>query len=98
MPEYDIEKLRPKPKPWYKRWWAVIKSWFYEEYELTVWYVYETSEDPRGMKTVKRKERIYYLRDIVKHKPTHIIGEDMNGKRFEIKTVEPFDYQIRKIA
>lgn len=84
-------------QPWYKKFWDWIKSLFVEEYELTVWYVYEMNEDPRGMKTVRRKSRTYILSDITKRTNKHIVGKESNGERFEIKTVEPFDYQIRKI-
>jgi hypothetical protein len=92
MPEYEIPKTR-----WYTRLHNWLLNLFRDEYELRVWYVFEIIEDPRGLKTVKRKEKVYYLSDITKKTSTHIIGQEKNGKRFEIKTVDPFDYQIRKI-
>lgn len=94
MPEYDI----PPRRPWYKRLWNWFLSLFIEEFEITVWYVYETIEDPRGMKTVKRKAKTYYkIKEIRKHSNTHIIARDQYNKKFEIKTHLPFDYEIRKI-
>jgi len=81
---------------WYKRFWNWIVSLFLEEYELTVWYVYEEYDDSLGMKVTRRSERTYLLKDIRKKTPTHIRGKDINGYDFEIKTVAPFDYQITK--
>jgi hypothetical protein len=68
-----------------KHWWLTLIR---EEYELTVWFVNAT-----GGKTAK----VFNLKDVKKKTQNHITGTDMNGKFFEIKTVEPFDYQLRKI-
>ena len=83
--------------PWYKRFWNWIVSLFVEEYELIVWYVHEEYDESLGMKVTKRSERKYLLKDISKKSNKHIRGKDINGHRFEIKTVKPFDYQIRKL-
>jgi hypothetical protein len=37
------------------------------------------------------------LKDVTKKTSTHIVGKDIFNKPFEIKTVEPFDYQLRKL-
>jgi hypothetical protein len=84
-------------KNWFQRFVDWIISLFTEEYELTIWYVYEITENIAGQKVVKRRERTYLLREITRKTNTHIVGKEKNGDRFEIKTVDAFDYQIRKL-
>jgi len=69
----------------------------YEEYELTVWYLKDSVRDKDGNITTTRTSKRYLLKKISKKTPKHIKGKDMEGRAFEIRTVEPFDYQIRKI-
>lgn len=68
-----------------------LKTLFLEEYELTVWYKSGTEFDPKTTK------RVYRLKSISKKTQTHFKGTMMNGHSLEIKTTEPFDYQIEKI-
>ena len=90
--EVVIKKL-----PWYKRLWQWWLSLFKEEYELIVWFHAETIEHQDGLKTIKRTQKTFMLKDVSKKTSTHIVGKDIFNKPFEIKTVEPFDYQIRKL-
>ena len=79
---------------------AIVKFIFkiiYEEYELTVWYLKDSVRDKDGNITTTRSSKRYLLKKISKKTPKHIKGKDMEGRMFEIRTVEPFDYQIRKI-
>ena len=80
--------------------WQGFKDWvvalFIDEYELTVWYIFKKYDAGNGIKVTERKERVYTLSDISKRTNKHIKGKDVNGARFEIKTVEPFDFQIIK--
>ena len=85
-----------KRLPWYKRLWEWFIALFVNEYELTVWFHNETEISDRGTKTIKRTMKTFLLKKITKKKPTWIVGVDAFGKPFEIKTVELFDYQIRK--
>ena len=81
-------------------WKAIVRLWFkfyYEEYELTVWYLKDSVRDKDGNITTTRSHKRYLLKKISKKTPKHIKGKDMDGRAFEIRTVEPFDYQIRKI-
>jgi len=83
-----------------KIWRATLKLWFkiiYEEYELTVWYLKDAVKDKDGNITTTRTSKRYLLKKITKKTPKHIKGKDMEGRLFEIRTVEPFDFQIRKI-
>jgi len=84
----------------YKIYKAIVKFIFkllYEEYELTVWYLKDSVRDKDGNITTTRSHKRYLLKKISKKTPKHIKGKDMDGRAFEIRTVEPFDYQIRKI-
>ena len=78
-----------------------LKNWIeillFEEYELTIWTVKEVKVLPDGSKISKKEKNIYNLQSIDKKTNNHIVGKDMNKMIFEIKTVEPFDYQIRKV-
>jgi len=69
-----------------------IKNWWYklikEEYLLEVWFLNET-----GGRTKKE----FNLKSISKRTNKHIKGVLMDGTPLEIKTVEPFDYCLRKI-
>ena len=81
-------------------WKAILRLWFkiiYEEYELTVWYLKDSVRDKDGNITTTRSHKRYLLKKISKKTPKHIKGKDMEGRAFEIRTLEPFDYQIRKI-
>lgn len=86
-----------KRLPWYKRLWEWFIGFFVNEYELVVWFHNETDISVDGLKTVRRTKKEFLLKSISKKQPTHIKGTDAFGKEFEIKTVEPFDYQIRKL-
>jgi|TARA_B110000977_G_scaffold195957_2_gene275403 hypothetical protein len=71
-------------KQWLKEWWKTLTT---EEYELTVWF-----HDGE----LKHK-KVFLLSAISKKSATHFVGKDEHGKAFEIKTVAPFDYHLRKI-
>jgi len=94
-PEYKVEV---KPDPWYVKLWDWFVDLFTDDdFELTVWYVYETQISDGGLKAIKRQQREYQLSSLSKCTNTHIKGKDLDKKDFEIKTVEPFDYEIRRI-
>ena len=68
-----------------KNWWlGLIK----EEYHLEVWFL-----NDNGGKTKKD----FILKSISKRSNKHIKGVLLDGTPLELKTVEPFDYCIRKI-
>lgn len=81
----------------WEKFYKWVQSLFVEQYELTVWFHAETTVSSDGMKTITRSRRIYHLSSITKRSPKHIVGKDENGFPLEIRTVEPFDYTIRKI-
>jgi hypothetical protein len=65
-----------------KQW---IKSLFADEYELTIWF--------QGAE----KKKIFHVKSISKKTQKHIIAKDLEGNQIEIKTNDPFDYQLRKL-
>lgn len=82
--------------------WKKIVEWYKritrEEYQLIIWFVVEEITDATGgLKTISRSRKVFRLKRITKKTQTHIIGIDLKGNRFEIKTAKPFDYQISKI-
>lgn len=78
-----------------------LKNWIetllFEEYELTIWTIKEVKVMADGSRVSKKQKNVYSLRSIDTKTNWHIVGKDMNKMIFEIKTVEPFDFQIRKI-
>jgi len=76
-----------------KRWWNKA---IYEEYELTVWFK-DQEQIIEGRKVHPHSKKIFKLKSISKRNPKHIKGKELDGNDFEIRTVQPFDYMIRKI-
>ena len=75
-----------------------FKKLAYEEYELTVWFDGGSSEDKEGNLTPNPKsKKVFKLKSVSKKTPTHIKGNELDGTDFEIRTVQPFDYMLRKI-
>jgi len=74
------------------QWW---KKLIYEEYEVTIWFKNGNTFNigPGNDKTRKK----FKLKSLKKVSNTHIKGKDLNYNEWEIKTVEPFDYNIVKI-
>ena len=77
--------------------WHWMSNLFVEEYELIVWFHAETIVGADGIKSVSRSKKNFQLSRLTKHTPKHIRGKDLHGNFFEIRTVEPFDYSIRKL-
>jgi hypothetical protein len=77
-----------------KHWWKTV---IYEEYHLTVWFSGGSVIAPDGSVATGKTKKEYKLKSINKKTSTHIVGKDLDGKYFEIKTVEPFDYHIVKV-
>ena len=81
--------------------WTNISNWFkkiaYEEYELTVWFDDTSTTDIDGNVTTLESKKVFRLKSVSKKTPTHIKGQELDGKNFEIRTVKPFDYMLRKI-
>ena len=82
--------------------WTKISNWFkkiaYEEYELTVWFDDSSVTDKDGNIASTKSKKVFILKSVSKKTPTHIKGVELDGKNFEIRTVKPFDYMLRKIC
>lgn len=95
--ETEIKIVASKKSLWGKivDWWG---SLFTNEYEVTVWFHAGALPDAEGKAVPRsRSKKVFVLKSIAKKSDRHILGEDVFGKPFEIKTVEPFDYFIRKV-
>ena len=66
-----------------RRW---IKEYYRVEYELKIWFP--------GVET---PPETYQLSNISKKTQTHIVGQDMFKKFFEIKTTDPMNFRIKRI-
>ena len=95
--ENKIKDIQIKSAGLHRRFWEWVSRFFQEEYELTVWFQGTTTIAADGVTTISRSEKVFRLTNISKKTQTHIVGRDSLGKPFEIKTVAPFDYQIRKV-
>ena len=73
---------------WLKRLWL-------EEYEVTIWFNKEKLNPFADEKA--RSKKVFHMKKIHTKKQTHFRGIDIDNNQIEIKTTEPFDYQIKKI-
>ena len=73
---------------WLKRLWL-------EEYEVTIWFNKEKLNPFADEKA--RSKKVFHMKKIQTKKQTHFRGIDKDNNQIEIKTTEPFDYQIKKI-
>ena len=64
-----------------------LKRLLYDKYEVTIWF----TED--GKKT----KSFFELSELNKFYQTSLRCRDIDGRKFNIKTTEKFDYQVRKI-
>jgi len=79
-----------------------IREWFldlfFEEYEIVVWFHKESQINEHGLKSVSYTEpKTYYMSRLDKITHTHIKGKDINGNPLEIKTTQPFNYNVKKL-
>lgn len=83
---------------WWKKLVDYVRSLFYHEYEVTVWFSNEDIYDGKGVLLVSKKiEKVFHMTEITKLTAKHIVGKEKGGKRIEIRTQKPFDYNVRKI-
>jgi len=74
-----------------------LKKLLYEEYEVTIWFVKEVGKTKDGVSRKVKSKKVFSLKKISTKKPNHFKGIDTAGNPIEIRTSEPFDYQIKKI-
>jgi len=67
-----------------------IKELFNDKYEVTIWY-----NNPDGTRT--GESQVFELSHLKKINQNEMIGNDMNGKRVTVKTLNKFDYFVKKI-
>lgn len=74
------------------------KTFWYEEYLLEIYFAKETIVDPSNtLKIISREKKQWKVKKVMKKTDKHIIAKDLNGNLVEIKSIEPFGYNITKI-
>jgi len=76
------------------KWYLTVTR---EYYILTVWFHKEQLIQETGVKVITKSEKVFHVKKFTKVTGTHITGLDLDHKKFEIRTKEPFDYYIKKI-
>jgi hypothetical protein len=68
------------------------RNWMYrlfnDLYEVTVW----LKEDDKTSTKI-----VYHMKHLNKISNTYMRGIDTDGHKIELKTVEPFDYHVKKL-
>ena len=77
-----------------KTWWQKITR---EEYELIITVPGDTIIHADGARTEKKAQQFYQAKKLIKTTPKHFIFIDMNGKRNEIKFLDPVVFHVVKI-
>ncbi len=75
-------------------WWKRVTR---EEYEIVIWVADTITTHQDGIRTKTWKTQTYHAEKIVKQSPKHFIFYDLEGKKNEIKYLEPVDFHIVKI-
>jgi nicotinamide riboside kinase len=77
-----------------KTWWQKITR---EEYELIITVPGDVTIHADGSRTEKKTQQFYQAKKIIKAIPKHFVFIDLNGKRNEIKFLQPVDFHIVKV-
>lgn len=81
--------------------WNKILNWWYtlikEEFELTIYFPGKTEILDDGTRVESADPKTYRAKAIRKLTQTHIIFIDLEGRKHEIKTVNPVGYDVTKI-
>lgn len=81
--------------------WNKIKNWWLtlikEEYELTIFFPGKTEILGDGTRVTSGAPKTYKAKAIKKLTQTHIVFIDLDGRKHEIKVVDPVGYDLKKI-
>jgi len=75
-------------------WWLTLIK---EEFELTVYFLGKIVEDNDGNKEITTDPKTYRCKAIKKLTQTHMIFIDLDGRKHEVKVVNPVGYELTKI-
>ena len=75
-------------------WWLTLIK---EEFELTVYFLGKIVEDDNGNKEITTDPPTYRCKAIKKLTQTHMIFIDLDGRKHEVKVVNPVGYELTKI-
>ncbi len=76
-------------------WW---KSLFQSEYKLTIYFAHVTGVDEDGKALYTRTPKFYNVREIIILKPNIIKFKDLDKQVVEIKSHEPMNWDLIKVA
>lgn len=86
---------------WKSQMWNKIKNWWFtlikEEYELTIFFPGKTEILGDGTRITSGNPKTYRAGVIKKATPNHFIFVDLDGRKHEIKVVDPVGYDLKKI-
>lgn len=77
-----------------KKWW---KEFWLEEYELIIWVADTVTTHQDGARTETWKEKRHRVKKLIKTAPKHFIFVDTNGRKNEIKFLNPVDFHVIKV-
>ena len=81
--------------------WNKVKNWWFtlikEEYELTIFFPGKTEILSDGTRVTSGDPKTYKAKAIKKLTQTHIVFIDLDGRKHEIKVVDPVGYDLKKI-
>lgn len=77
-----------------KNWWLTLIK---EEFELTIYFPGKVVVDDNGNREITVDPKTYRCKAIKKLTQTHIIFIDLEGRRHEVKVVDPVGYDLTKI-
>lgn len=72
-----------------KKLWTRIQQWFYSEWLLTVYFP--------GSISGQRIRKEFRLSKVTKLTNKHIKGITVDGRDWEIRNSQPFDYRLERI-
>jgi hypothetical protein len=77
-----------------KKWW---KEYWLEEYELIISVPGDVVIHADGSRTESTKQVKYAAKKLIKTVPKHFVFVDMNGRKNEIKFLNPVDFHVIKV-
>lgn len=71
---------------------------FIDRYRVTVWFVDQKGYDASGAVVVlTRSKKVFHFKRLDKVSAKHIKGKNIHNNMIEINSVEPFNYEIKKV-
>ena len=78
----------------FKQWWFTL---FHDEFEITVYFPGKVEILENGSRIESADPKTYRAKVIKKLTQKHIIFIDLEGRKHEIKTVNPVGYDVKQL-